>query len=307
MTSIITLNKRIDPPNRPRPTVRVVVWGGLGNQLFCASAGMALAMRLGADLEFGTHHYARDKLRTYELGIFDLTARAVDRPRWHLSARQSAVQRWRNRLIANGALSTTIWRQSGYHYDETFAELSGNVYLRGGFQSYRYFEEVSATIRQAFDLRPHLSEVGRSYCDSAKGDDTVALHIRRGDYVTDPANEAIFTVLAGDYYQRSLGLVCRFVARPRLFVVSDDLDAARAMLTQWPNAEFIQNTTHLDDMHLITSCRHRIIANSSFSWWGAWLDSRADGITIAPRECFTREFMMNNFMLDLYPPGWITI
>jgi hypothetical protein len=160
-------------------------------------------------------------------------------------------------------------------------------------------------VRRSFDLRPHLSPSAQKYIEAARGDDTIAVHVRRTDYVNDPKTVAVHGVLDADYYDRAIGLMTRLVAEPRLFVVSDDERAARELLHDWPHATFATGTTHLDDMHLISCCRHRIIANSSFSWWGAWLDSRTDGITIAPRAWFSRDRMLQIFLDDLYPSGWI--
>ena len=99
--------------------------------------------------------------------------------------------------------------------------------------------------------------------------------------------------------------VTRVIDRLRILIVSDEETAARELLSGWGDRQFIKGATPLDDMQIIASCRHRIIANSSCSWWGAWLDSRTDGITIAPRAWFSRKQMLTTFTGDLMPTGWI--
>jgi hypothetical protein len=130
------------------------------------------------------------------------------------------------------------------------------------------------------------------------------VHVRRGDYVQHTAR---FALLQKDYYDRALRLVNRAVDKPRLFVVSDDPAAARDMLAGHPDASFATGGNAFDDMHLIASCHHHIIANSSFSWWGAYLSPWRDGLTIAPRAWFSRAVALQTYVDDTYAEGWITV
>jgi Glycosyl transferase family 11 len=284
----------------PKPTVRVRVVGGLGNQMFCAAAGMALARRLGAELEFGLDKINRLKHRNYELGVFGLKARIVEGESWKFSRSWAPY----HRLMGLFGPETTIWRQQGHHFDPAFLELGGNVMLRGFFQSAKYFDAISDEVRSSFDLVPHLTERGRELAKASAGEATVALHIRRGDYVSVASNAEIFATLGADYYRRALEIVARDIARPRLIVVSDDIAAARQLLADHPDATYAEETSLIDDMHLIGACRHRIIANSSFSWWGAYLGPRQSGVTVAPRQWFAGEMAQRTRMDDMFPGTW---
>ncbi len=288
-----------------RPTVRVRVVGGLGNQMFCAAAGMALARRLDADLELGIDKILRMKQREFGLASFNLKARLIKGDSWQFSRRAGPLHHLRSLLGRGNGHPTTIWRQRGHHFDPAFLDLKGNVFLRGFFQSQRYFAEVEPEVRAAFDLKPLLSETGRAMAARAAGEDSIALHIRRGDYVSVASNADIFTTLGADYYQTALGLLRRIVPEPRIFVVTDDVPAARVLLKDTPGLNFAEGTTAYDDMHLISACRHHIIANSSFSWWGAFLDARPDGLTVAPRHWFKKPAALRMFTDDTYPDGWI--
>jgi hypothetical protein len=272
------------------PTVRVRIVGGLGNQMFGAAAGMALAKRLGANLEFEHYRFRESSARTlpYELAPFNLPAKLCDSPRY----------RWWKRI--------TVWRQPGHHFDPEFERLSGSVYLKGYFQSWRYFENIAGEVRQAFDLKPTISAAGRAQAAAAEsaGERSVAVHLRRGDYTQQTQR---FALLQKDYYARAIRLINRAVERPNFFVVSDDLDAARDMFADQHDATFAAGGTAFDDMYLLGCCHHHIIANSSFSWWGAWLSPWADGLTIAPREWFSRAVSLHTYVDDTYPPGWLLI
>ena len=294
------------PENRA-PIVCAKIVGGLGNQMFCAAAGMALARRIeGAALEFDLRQYAHQTLRAYELDLFHLPAtirRCRATPDGTLWSRLTGSKP--NSHGKPPGWKFAVWKQQGFHYDPSFHALRGSVHITGYFQSAKYFDEIAPQVRRSFDLRPHLSPSGQKNIEAAHGDDTVAVHVRRNDYVSDAKTTAIHGILDAEYYRRALGFITRIVEKPRFFVVSDDENGARELLQEIPGATFVSGTTHLDDMHLISSCRHRIIANSSFSWWGAWLDSRTDGVTIAPRAWFSRTRMLKIFIDDLYPSGWL--
>lgn len=268
--------------------------------MFCAAAGMALARRLGAELEFGLDKINRQSLRSYELGVFGLKARLIESEGWKFSRQWAPYHRLRGLF----GPKTTIWRQPGHQFDPAFLALAGNVLLRGFFQSPKYFDAIAPEVRAAFDLKPHLSKQGRQLAAAAAGNDSVAVHIRRGDYVSEAANAETFATLGTDHYNRALSLIARSVPRARVFVVTDDIPAARTTLQEWPNATFAEGTTHFDDMHLISACRHHIIANSTFSWWGAYLDPRPDGMTIAPKQWFAGDKALNTCMDDLFPAAW---
>jgi hypothetical protein len=288
------------------PSVRVRIVGGLGNQMFGAAAGMALAKRLGAQLEFELYQFRASSGRTlpYELAPFNLSALLCDSTDWR-NRPEAAPYRWWQRVTARpGAAVPVVWRQPGHHFDPEFERLSGKVYLKGYFQSWRYFENVAGEVRQAFDLKPTASAAGRAHAAAAEsaGERGVAVHLRRGDYTQHPER---FALLQKDYYARAIRLMSRAVERPKFFVVSDDLDAARDMFADQSDITFAAGGTAFDDMHLIASCHHHIIANSSFSWWGAWLSPWQDGLTIAPRAWFSREVSLQTYVDDTYPPGWL--
>jgi Glycosyl transferase family 11 len=265
--------------------------------MFGAAAGLALAQRLGATLELELYRFRESSAKTlpYELGPFELPAALVQSNDWRFKS-QAAPYRWLKGI--------TVWRQPAHHFDPQFEQLSGTVYLKGYFQSWRYFAPIGAKIREVFDLRKAISEVGRVHATAAQaaGQRAVAVHVRRGDYTE---HQARFTLLHKDYYERAIRLTARAVDRPQFFVVSDDLSAARELFAERPDTVFVAGGTAFDDMHLIASCQHHIIANSSFSWWGAYLSRHEGGLTIAPRAWFSRDVSLQTYLDDTYPEGWL--
>jgi hypothetical protein len=291
------------------PTVRVRIVGGLGNQMFGAAAGMALARRLGAKLEFELYQFRESSGKTlpYELAPFNLPATLSRGRDWRFKP-EAAAYRWWKKVSAGAGDGhvPVLWRQPGHHFDPEFEQLQGDVYLKGYFQSARYFANIAAEVRKAFDLSAVISEPGRAQAAAAGavGERSVAVHVRRGDYVRHADR---FALLQKDYYDRALRLINRAVDKPKYFVVSDDQAAAREMFADRPDTTFAAGGSAFDDMHLIASCHHHIIANSSFSWWGAYLSPWADGLTIAPRAWFSRAVALHTYVDDTYPEGWITV
>jgi hypothetical protein len=141
---------------------------------------------------------------------------------------------------------------------------------------------------------------------SIRGVDSVSVHVRRGDYVSDPATNQSLGTCSAEYYRGAARLIASQVSSPRFFVFSDEPDWARANLELEGPAVFV---THNDpergyeDMRLMAFCRHHIVANSSFSWWGAWL-SNSGGIVVAPK----RWFKANEWdARDLVPERWVRL
>ncbi len=273
--------------------------------MFAAAAGIALAKRLNATLEFEHYRFRKSSRATlpYELGSFNLPGKLVLVADWR-NKPEAAAYRWWKKVIVGSTDIPTVWRQLGHHFDPQFGRLTGSVYLKGYFQSWLYFDNAADEVRKAFDLRPLLSEGGRLRAQAAElaGKRAVAVHVRRGDYTLHTDQ---FALLQKDYYERAVRLITRAVERPIFYVVSDDLTAARAMFADQPGTTFAEGGGAFDDMHLISSCHHHIIANSTFSWWGAWLSPWADGVTIAPRTWFSRPMSLRTYMDDMFPAGWL--
>ncbi len=228
--------------------------------------------------------------------------------------------RWRariDRLMARAGLpglrsSSNNYREPHFHFDPSFETLGPQTNLFGYFQSERYFSSIAEKIRSSFEpLEPFGAAAQAAAGKIAESALPVSIHVRRGDYV-QPATGAIHGVLDETYYRKALAHIEDRVGRsPDLFVFSDDLDAAAQVLHFVPPARvsYIQGDPDRpwEDMMLIARCRHHLIANSSFSWWGAWLNQSREKIVIAPRAWFTQKGLLTRNIRDLYPLGWIQL
>lgn len=188
-------------------------------------------------------------------------------------------------------------------YDERFLEIDG-VYLSGYWQTEKYFSGIENEIKTLFKFRDCLRGKNREYQEQIQSDEyeSVSLHVRRGDYVGNSEVD----ICGKDYYQRTLEIICSKVKKPKFFVFSDDLAWCRQNLGI-ENAVYVAGNTGGDsykDMQLMALCRHHIIPNSSFSWWGAWLGEKEDSIVIGPKRWFNGREIHRE---DIIPDRWIKV
>ena len=190
-------------------------------------------------------------------------------------------------------------------YPSVFSKPAKKQYFSGAFQSYRYFEDYRQKLLKefAFDTTK-LSEQTKHMAIKINATNSVSIHVRRGDYMSPLWYENLGCICDIAYYQRAIAEMERHVKEPHYFVFSDDIDYVRDNL-KLPNAEYVNfnhATDSWQDMYLISQCRHHIIANSSFSWWGAWLDKSDEKVVIAPNKWWAS---LDHD--DVVPPAWIRL
>jgi Glycosyl transferase family 11 len=284
--------------------------GGLGNQLFQYAAGRALAHRHGTELLLDTSglttHTKRVTPRGLELHRFKHGARVAELseclPSWlrYVPALSRWISPWRMYVERPQALNSQ------------FVALPDQTYLRGYWQSHHYFKDVAATLSR--ELEPTLplslqSVVVELQVDAAQAS-SVAVHVRRGDYVSLASAASFHGALPLSYYTTALERVYSSVEAARVFVFSDDTDWCQKNLPlQEREAIFVSHNGGADawqDLVLMSRCRHHVIANSSFSWWGAWLaDQRWLGsprLVVAPSRWFAGSVTQN--LADRFPKHW---
>jgi glycosyl transferase family 11 len=280
--------------------VVVTLIGGLGNQMFQYAAGRALALRrhtgLVLDLDWLERPPAHLTPRRYELDCFRIESEL------RMIHSRAALGRLRGLL----RLSPRVWREEMFRFDPRTLELPGRVRLVGFWISERYFSDYASQIRQDFRFRAPLDDTNHELADRISATTSVSVHVRRGDYATHDATRAIHGVLPLDYYRAATARIGAAVHKPQFFVFSDDPDWCRANLELAGRTTYVDHNTGrgCEDLRLMSLCRHQVIANSSFSWWGAWLNPRKDKIVIAPRRWLADPSVATK---DVVPDEWIRI
>jgi hypothetical protein len=287
------------------------ILGGLGNQMFQYAAGRALSLSSGFPLLLDLRGFEKYQLHNG----FEIDKHFYAPVDVATAADVSRLLGWRaNKLILKLIKHSHSHRLQGSHlaiephfnYWHKLGETTKPSYLMGYWQSEKYFKAFEKTIRSDFCFREPL--VGDNLETSLQMQDSnsVSLHIRRGDYVTHAPSAKVFNPCSIDYYHEAIELIAEKVSSPRFYVFSDDHSWAKGNLKTTFATEYIDRNHREQsyiDMRLMSMCRHQIIANSSFSWWGAWLNQNPDKIVISPRNWF-RNGVNDD---DLIPRQWIRL
>lgn len=194
--------------------------------------------------------------------------------------------------------------QKKFNFNEKYFEVD-NVLLDGYWQSEKYFKNIEAIIREEFKFKNQLDELNLKTLDKIINSNSISMHIRRGDYMSLQYIEKFGKICNVNYYKKSIEYIKDIYPDCTFFVFSDDIQWAKDNFKGY-EFKFISNNTggkSYIDMQLMSNCKHNIIANSSFSWWAAWLNNNKDKIVIAPKLWFNDD----NDYSDVVPEDWIRI
>ena len=268
--------------------------GGLGNQLFQYGAGRAIAHRNRVPLKMDLSILQTSTLRTYRLAYFNVIeefAKEEEIRRLLTPRRTEVVPRLCNnmRRCFLPYYRHPVLRERSRSFDPKVLKARRNTYLVGYWQSERYFADIADLIRSEFALRHQPDGVNQRVLAEIGQANSVSLHIRRGDYVVNPKTNRVHGVLGMDYYRTAVSFIADRVEQPHFFVFSDDTPWCRQHL-KMPFATFFMEHNgeekDYEDLRLMRNCKHHIIANSSFSWWGAWLSEYPHKLVVAPRKWY---------------------
>jgi len=292
--------------------VIVRLLGGLGNQMFQYAAARRLALAHNVPLKLDISWFGHAADRAYALHALNIqeafatpeevgelrgpSTRGIPRVLFRLRRRFKIGYDW-----------TWIHERTLSPADPRVFHAGARTYLDGYWQSEKYFSDVADTIRREFTSRDRLDAGTRELLDRMGTAESVSVHVRRGDYVSHPRASRARSVCTPSYYQRCVAYIAERLGHPHLFVFSDDPDWVAANLRfEYPTTLVSTVPARPDhtDLRLMSACRHHVIANSSFSWWGAWLNPYHDQLVLAPRR------WMNDARVDdrdVVPARWIRV
>jgi hypothetical protein len=255
--------------------------GRLANQIFQFASTIGIARKLGYDPIFPIENFISGDPHDYNGGKL---RECFDIPGDYFLSRDEI----------NRATSYT-YNEGSFKYDEATKGIPDGVDLRGYFQSELYFKDYSDEIRKVLKFRGNVLSESDSFCKVSEN--STCIHVRRGDYVTSPNHHPVQTV---EYYKKAIDLI----GDSTFYVFSDDLEWCRENLGPIKeNMIFIDVRNPYVSLCLMTKCRNHIIANSSLSWWAAWLGKKEGQIVFSPLNWFGPA-LSNNDTSDLYCPGW---
>lgn len=294
----------------------VTLSGGLGNQLFQYAAGRALACRHQTTLKLDISRYAAipaaETPREYLLDHLNIHAEIASASELESIFAASARQRfglpwpWKGSASLPGSTPFSIYHEQLNRFNRDFLVLPDNICLCGYWQSERYFSGIGDSIRREFEPARDWSPENLRLAEEISGTHSVSLHVRRGDYVTDEQARLAHGTCSLKYYATCMEEIGKKVASVHVYVFSDDPQwAADNIRTHFQRTIVEHNVSPAEavfDLSLMGLCKHNIIANSSFSWWGAWLNRNPRKMVFAPSQWFCLKEAQ-----DLLPPSWIKI
>ena len=272
----------------------IKIKGGLGNQLFQYAVGRALALHHRLPLKLDLTIFKTYKLHRYLLDQFAIQA--------DIATEDEIIKlKGRNNVLFSALRKAGLVKRKSYlkekrsSYFDASVFKNDDVYLDGYWQNELYFSDIREELLRDLTSISSMSDLGVVYMEGIKKSNSVSLHVRRGNYL----NLKNFNVLDINYYMKAVEYMRKNVEKPTFYIFSDDLEWCKNSLGFLDNCIFVDRTkTEIDDLKLMSFCQHNIIANSSFSWWGAWLNQNSKKTVIAPKDWLINDPGSSNVILS---------
>ncbi len=262
--------------------------GGLGNQLFQYAAARHLAEIHSTNLKIDVSEFESYKLHKYSLQHFNIVEEFA---------------------TIDDLNKMKVVKESHFHFDSKFKAIDNNVLLKGYWQSEKYFKDIAHIIRDEVAVKNELESKNKRIAEQVVNSNSVSLHIRRSDYIPGSYNDQIIDCLSLEYYKKAISQLSKSERDLRLFVFSDDHKWVIDNIKFNEPIVYVNHNsadTNYEDLRLMSLCNHNVIANSSFSWWGAWLNKNPNKNVYAPSEWFNSN-VRNIDSKDIVPESWVKI
>jgi hypothetical protein len=296
--------------------ITVQLNGRLGNQMFQYAAAAALADRWQTQVRFDLSLLDMSGGR-YELSCFGIAPVAASREDLPLRQRvgysaslkkgKSAAER-----LLPFVRKTVLLESVPFEFQKDFFDYAPRCYLSGYFQNELYFKRIESKIRGEFKIRLELSEQTKELLAKIKNSLAISVHVRRGDYIINSEYNWFFGCCEAEYYTKACE-AAQCLGKSLLWIFfSDDVKWVRSVLlptllerkliANYEVVDWTGDELSFEDIHLMSSAQHHVISNSTFSWWGAWLNPQASKKVFAPSH-----WLQNAQADSIVPPEWIRV
>lgn len=284
----------------------VKVTGGLGNQMFQYAMYKSLEKKgKHVKLDSTSYYNVKKEHNGYELErVFDIKPNKPNKEDLKKFDENniSILDRIKRKFFGDKKF---VYDTKEYVFNENIYKLK-NSYLNGYWQSIKYFEGIEEDIRKDFKFKKELDNKNLEILNEIENSNSVSIHIRRGDYMT-PENYKIYgNIATPKYYKESIKLIEEKIENPTFFVFSNDMEWVKENIQINSRVFYVDINSGDDsykDMQLMSKCKHNIIANSSFSWWGAWLNENKNKIVVAPKKWINRDDVDSD-NIELFCENW---
>ncbi len=286
----------------------VKISGGIGNQMFQYAIGKHLAIKYNTRLKLDLRFFQKQTLRNFDLNVFPIKEEIISTKELDLYFPDPSFNRFKNywKRIIKKRYGYKMILEKKFNFQPEILSAGKNVYLDGYWQSEKYFEAVGPEIRKCFQFRNEQDSYDKQLIQKIQQSNSVSVHFRLGDYIKNETTNQVHGVCSPDYYLKALSFISDKIKDPVFFIFSDDIPWVKNNFHFSREHFYIEGNAYhsYKDMQLMSFCKHNIIANSSFSWWGAWLNDYPEKMVIAPFKWFNISDRNTN---DLIPESWIKI
>jgi hypothetical protein len=285
--------------------------GGLGNQLFQYAIAKSLSEKLKIPFIIDLSFFEYYEWHEYSLKPFNTQQNiiSVTELNSYLNPKFSFLERVLFKLGFKSRPQSIVFEEKGFSYSDDVFDVEPSIYLKGFWQSEKYFLKIDKLIRSDFKINTPPSVINQNILDKINSSNAVSLHVRRGNYVTEEVFNSYHGTSSLEYYSSAVEFIKERIENPVFYIFSNDIPWSKEHLTFEGEKVFVDindDKTDYEDLRLMSHCKHNIIANSTFSWWGAWLNENPEKIIIAPKRWFANEEMQAQTQ-DLIPESWIRL
>lgn len=277
--------------------------GGLGNQMFQYALGRNLSLKNNTNLKLDIFWFKKNKPaeiipRDYGLKHFNIEENFATEEEITKIKRFSKIP-----------FLSKIKNEGKRDFESSILLLKKDVYLEGYWQNEKYFKNIQDILYKDFSLKNNPTKNFIEFEEKIKNssDNYVSMHIRHGDYSMNPDENKRHTALPIEYYENAIKFINEKIQNPVFFIFSDDIEWCKEKFKDLDEKYFIdKNLPDYEELILMSKCKHNIIANSSFSWWGAWLNQNPNKIVIVPKKWYLNPNIKYNTD-DRIPKKWVKV
>jgi len=293
----------------------VRLWGGLGNQLFQYATGKALALKNDCELKIDTsllYENLDDPItvkREFDLNIFKINGKLASQKEVEffspptINLRGKLKAKWLSLVYPN-----RVYSERFIHFDDNLTLQKAPICIVGNWQSYKYFIGAEEILREEFKFSFCIENNSLELANEIQKTQSVCINIRRGDYVNHPVYSKMLGFRGLEYLLPAIEKIREKVENPSFFIFSDDIEWCKQELQPKIGGRVVDHShkgwKFGNYLQLISLCKHQIIPNSTFGWWGAWLNNNPEKIVVAPKVWYQDEQYNAK---DLCPEEWVRV